>query len=238
MKQFLLFTFLFVVFFQPKAQKAFLPNSDNAHLKSSWSKEMFAKYDWQKFFGYKPANEQIDLKNIDYSLLNAAVFYTTNFYRERNNLPSLKHHDVLESAADMHANDMVKHDFFSHESPLEGKTDFTERIQLSGELRYSLASENIVQNFVFDYASGRGYSGSYKGDVPDFKYSNGEKIKMHSYLSLAKTLLAQWMRSPGHRANILNRQVTHLGCGTAVKKRDTDTSFEEAYAVQVFAKVL
>lgn len=45
----------------------------------------------------------------------------------------------------------------------------------------------------------------------------------------AQAFLNQWWNSPGHRVNILSRQVTHIGIATAVAPSGA------MYAVQVFA---
>ena len=48
--------------------------------------------------------------------------------------------------------------------------------------------------------------------------SRAENIAMRTasgmtYLACADQIVKQWMKSPGHRANILNRKLTFLGCG-------------------------
>ncbi len=37
---------------------------------------------------------------------------------------------------------------------------------------------------------------------------------MHTYLSFADAIVDGWMRSPGHRANLLNKRAIELGVGT------------------------
>ncbi len=199
---------------------------------------MYEKYNWQSFYSFKPVNETIDIKNIDYALLNAAVFYVSNHYREKNNLAPFIHNENLENAASGHSFDMVNYSFFSHTSPVKNKQQFAERMRTAGVTRFGEAAENIAQNYIFDYDYERGYFGTYEGEKPNFTYSNGEKVKIHTYLSLAQAILAQWMRSRGHRENILNRNLTHLGCGLSVEKRENDRNFEKVYATQVFAKIL
>jgi uncharacterized protein YkwD len=62
----------------------------------------------------------------------------------------------------------------------------------------------------------------------------GENIAMTSktstsYLLLAKELVDIWMKSPGHRANILNAEFNYLGCGAFFDKNNY------VYATQAFA---
>lgn len=45
----------------------------------------------------------------------------------------------------------------------------------------------------------------------------------------AEALVAQWANSPGHRANMLNPDITHIGVGVA------DTAKGKRYATQNFA---
>jgi uncharacterized protein YkwD len=237
MRNTLLFSVFLLFCLTAKAQAlpALVPED---HFKSAWSSDMFDKFDWQKFFNYPPVNQEVDLKNIDYNLLNAAIFFVTNYHREKSNLSPLKYDEKLDAAASEHARDMVVHSFFSHESPVDGKKTIADRVKLAGLSKFLSLAENIAQNFAFDYAAGRGFFGGYNSaGVPDFKYSNGEKIKIHTYLSLAKTLLSQWLKSPGHRTNILDRQMTHLGTGAIFQKRENNDSFEKVFAVQAFAKL-
>ncbi len=51
---------------------------------------------------------------------------------------------------------------------------------------------------------------------------------------LAAALVAAWMQSPGHRANLLNDQMTHLGCAARFARLASGS--EAVFSVQVFFK--
>ena len=52
-----------------------------------------------------------------------------------------------------------------------------------------------------------------------FHYAKNDKvIPYRTYWGFAKDVVDGWMHSPGHRANILNRDFKRLGCGVYAKK--------------------
>jgi uncharacterized protein YkwD len=197
---------------------------------------MYKKYDFITFSKADFANKSIDVSNIDYPLLNAALFYATNLQREKFNLAVLTHQPVLEKAASGHSFDMVNYGFFSHTSLVSGKKNFSDRIELAGEIEAWASAENIAQNFILDYNTGKSYQCP-KTKGGNFTYTNGQIIKVHSYWTLAEMILRQWMNSQGHRENILDNSYTHLGCGAAVEKVTAPCSFEKVFCTQNFAKI-
>jgi uncharacterized protein YkwD len=94
------------------------------------------------------------------------------------------HSSKLEKSAFGHSKDMVDYNFYSHTSPLSGKSSMSDRIELVGADCYSCA-ENIANFF----------------------------LKKPSYWELANGLVNAWMNSDGHKKNILNPAYNYLGCG-------------------------
>ena len=88
--------------------------SQNSVEKSVWNKELYDKYDEKNFIKFENFDNIIDVKNIDYPLLHAAVFYCTNIERVKRGLKPLKWNLNLEIAAYNHCKDMVKRNFFDH----------------------------------------------------------------------------------------------------------------------------
>jgi len=186
------------------------------------SNSLFPQSDYSVYEMYNVSNYksnknfqiEIDFDNIDYILLNAAVFFRTNEVRMQNHLSELTFLKNLECSATMHANEMFKHSFFSHINNLEvTKKNPSDRGKLCGILNPFFA-ENIATSFGIKYtANSKVYL--IDGDKGLFSYKiNGETIRNHSYLSLAFALVNQWMNSPGHRDNILNSNALQLGCGS------------------------
>jgi uncharacterized protein YkwD len=126
------------------------------------------------------------------SQFDAELLRLTNAERARAGLQPLQLSPQLKQAAQGHAEDMVRNNFFSHTGS-NGST-LSSRVRATGYV-FSFTGENI--------AAGR--------PTP------------------AQTI-AQWMASPGHRRNILNRNYTQIGFGY----RSAPTSVYRHYWVQVF----
>ncbi len=182
---------------------------------------MYAKYDHESFSGFAPANELMDLDNIDYALLNAAMFYETNRQRVLNGVAPGKHSIALEKIAFDHTVNMVKLDFFSHTSVVPGMEDMSDRLTSVG-ISNAASGENIATNFGLNHDSSKAfYTPSTNGGFFSYEYQ-GTPIPAHSYNSFAIAILDQWMHSPGHRANIL-AGYAFMGCaGYAVPKTGYD----------------
>jgi uncharacterized protein YkwD len=113
-----------------------------------------------------------------------------NQSRAEHKLPPLKPGGPLNLAAQRHAEDMYKRNYFAHQSP-EGKT-FADRFQAAGGSKWLLVSENISM------------------------CGSGCKTPLQDYL--VRQHHRDWMNSPGHRANILRAGIDSFGYGITVDK--------------------
>lgn len=152
---------------------------------NEWNDSYYSKYNYSTFQSLSVINQKIDVNNIDYALFNAAIFYCTNIQRIRYSRNPFIHSPSLEKAAQDHSKDMVIYNFFSHTSPVIGKRSMSDRLRIVG-ISNTSSAENI--------------------------YDNNESEP--TYWSFALSLVDGWMDSPGHRDNILNSNLTYLGCGT------------------------
>ncbi len=107
----------------------------------------------------------------------AQVLSLVNKHRRAAGCRDLVNNSALASAAQAHASDMARNNYFSHTS--RNGTSFTTRITNAG-YRYSRAAENIAAGY-----------------------------------RTPETVVAGWMQSPGHRANILDCRLTQSGVGYA-----------------------
>jgi uncharacterized protein YkwD len=112
--------------------------------------------------------------------------------RAANNLPALRLEAKLTKAAQSHADDMLRRDYYSHYSP-EGKA-VSDRYQAAGGNRWLLTAENIAQCTGCKPPLGRDY---------------------------VREMQEGWMNSPGHRANILRKGLTEFGYGMVIGKGGT-----------------
>jgi len=208
----------------------------------SFSQPIFSITNYSIYDNYTTSNfrdnadlyNEIDFDNIDEVLLNAAVFFRTNEMRLEYYLPVLNYCRNLEESAMLHANDMVTENFFSHENFLDPtKESPSDRGRMTGVLNAYFA-ENIAICFGLQYEAERGiYTIDQEKDL--FSYDPyGEVIHHHTYLSYAEALVLQWMNSPGHRDNILNKNALQLGCGSSFFRKKEFKNFAEFKAVQNF----
>ena len=122
-----------------------------------------------------------DLRKLALQLVNQS--------RAKQKLPPLKLEQKLTKAAQFHADDMLKRNYYSHSSP-EGQT-VAGRFEAAGGSRWLLTAENIAEC---------------NGCTPPL--TKDYVRQMHK----------GWMDSPGHRANILHRGLETFGFGMTADK--------------------
>ena len=155
-----------------------------------WNNSYYNKYNYSTFQNLSIIHKEIDLKNIDYELFSAAIFYATNIERVKYGRNVFRHSLSLEKAAQGHSKDMVTHNFYSHTSPVNGKRSMSDRLRIVG-ISSSYSAENI----------------------------HNDNLSNPTYWTFASALVKDWMDSPGHKANILNSRLTYLGCGVYVSSQ-------------------
>lgn len=164
----------------------FLVKINSAQLElNQWSDDFYEKYNSDSFQKLEILKIKIEKGNIDYPLLNAAIFYATNLQRTKYKKTPFIFSKYLTKAAQDHSEDMVEYNFYSHTSKVKGKKTMSDRLKLVG-ISNAFLAENIFNFF----------------------------LKSPTYWSLAQGLVNGWMESKGHRANILNKNYEYLGCGS------------------------
>lgn len=116
------------------------------------------------------------------------VLEMTNQVRRAKGLAPLSVDTELTNVARAYSDDMLVRRFFDHTTP-DG-VSFHERISAHYHHWVNFTGENIW--------SAWGYQTS-------------------NALSLAKEIVDDWMSSPGHRANMLDPDFTHLGVGVSAR---------------------
>ncbi len=119
------------------------------------------------------------------------VWELVNLERAKAGLIPLSYDSSLQSAARQHSQEMLTLDYFSHASPTKGIANPADRTYRAG-LTDGMVGENIALHSL--------------DGPPD---------------SVAARLMQQWMQSPGHRANILRPEFTHMGVGVISSKDST-----------------
>jgi len=194
--------------------------------------DLFTQYDSASFAKLPQARQVIDPDAVNDDLLDAAVFHETNRRRQQQRLPALKYDERARAAAQMQSRDMAKGGFVDHENPDPTKKTMNDRAKLAG-LRPRVLAENVASTFGRRYKSGQPfYSREQNGRKIYSAEPSGPPIPMHTYLSFAEALVDGWMKSPGHRKNILHRDVEYLGCACDLPRNPN--AMETFYCTQVF----
>jgi len=178
---------------------------------------LYKSFDWQSFEQWRPANQLFDINNPDYHLLNAAIFYYTNSYRQKMKRHTLKFSPELRNAALYHSLQMSEKGFYKHENPYDKKMrEPIQRIR-NFETESDYYAENINKEFVLDYSEGKFFDKDSTGWY--YTMENDKYIPILSYNELAKRIVKSWIESKSHRENILDRHFTHLGCGAVIDSK-------------------
>lgn len=149
-------------------------------------------------------------ENFPLAELNAALVKETNRVRGLHRRRPLRVLAALAGAADDHTAFMAMTFAVSHTSPIPGRESPADRARKHGLDDAKLVAENVLSTaFAVPHES------------PE------------ACAQIAATLVAQWMDSPGHRANLLHRDFTDLGC--AVRYVVFPGGGEKFFATQVFA---
>ncbi len=181
----------------------------------SWYNEL--KVD--SFFNTEAAKQVIDVEKPNYALLNAAVFFATNEARAKKNLPMYQYNESLEKAAAAHSDAMRAERFFSHTNKADKDNRTPEQRIANQGGDFKATGENILEMPPFktgangEYEVKRNDDGTYA-----FLQANGKPLKVLSYGDFGRAAVKLWMKSPEHKANILNKQFAFLGCGASIEE--------------------
>jgi uncharacterized protein YkwD len=142
----------------------------------------------------------------DPASLELLIHKLVNSERAKNGLPQLGWNETLRQVARDHSRDMAERGFFSHVGP-DG-ADFRVRYQRQG-FRCERARANTIYGGAENISSDNLFSSVlFRNGIPEYLWSTPEDI--------AKSVVARWMRSPGHKRNILAPQWKTEGIGIAV----------------------
>jgi uncharacterized protein YkwD len=150
-----------------------------------------------------------DPPRIDVPALEKKIHELINEQRAKNSLPLLEWDERLAAIARAHSADMAEKQFFSHENPQgEDPEKRAARQGLVPGKDFTSIAENIFQ---MDRVR----------SVRTFVYENGqesEEIKYRGPREMAAVTVDGWMKSPGHRKNILTAELDREGIGVGISK--------------------
>ncbi len=200
----------------------------------TWTHQSYSNYDETSFYRIEALYNAIDFSEVNFPLLQAAIFFVTNEERVKAKLKPFEFRSEIELVAAGHAKDMVKYGFYSHTSKIRIKRTVRDRFQLEG-LNPEFFGENICSTYGLQYEIGRKVNPPFPSGEFTYAFtSKREVIPPHTYLTFAKSVVKLWMDSPGHRQNILNPNFKSLGCGAGVYREKNFYNMPYFMVVQNF----
>ena len=169
------------------------------------------------------------LNSLQPEALSEAICAQTNRARVAAGVDPLPIRPALNGAALLHSEQMAIGDFFHHTAPETAPwPTVADRFAAVGILN-PYPAENIATWAALDYRPGDAYQTL---DPDQLRFAvDGQVLTAHTPKSFASALVAGWMKSPGHRANILSQQAVSLGCAASPY---LESGFPMLKAVQVF----
>jgi uncharacterized protein YkwD len=192
----------------------------------------YARLAPEKFAELPRLGERIELGNYDRALLAAAIFQETNRERRAHGRKPFKNDPRLDEAADLQAGMCAMSGQYDHSNPLHGRETVSSRAKVAG-LPDGLVAENVASTPLLEVDLERGVSIQRNGEERLFRDPvSGKPLPVRTYGDLARVVVHQWMNSPRHRANILSRDLRHLGC--SVRHAKNPQGLDLIISVQVF----
>ena len=185
----------------------------------SFNESWYTELSVDSFFNTDAVKANMDVEKPNIALLNAAVFFATNEARIKKKLEPLRYDAVLEKAAEFHSDEMREKRFFNHvnKSDKENRTPDQRIANKGGE--FNITGENILEMPPYKTGTNGEYGVSKNADGTfAFFGMNGKPLKPLSYGDFARAAVKLWMKSPDHKANILGKDFTHLGCGVSIEE--------------------
>ncbi|MEM7720726.1 MAG: CAP domain-containing protein [Pseudomonadota bacterium] len=159
------------------------------------------------------AQTVVPANRINQKLLGDAVRAEVNYHRCRAGLSPVQSAGApLAKEARAHSRWMAKSQQLTHRSTVPGRASLKQRIKASG-LSFRTGSENI--GMVHRYRIDNRRFKILNASQCQFATQQGDPLPAHSYASLARHIVNLWMDSPGHRRNILDRQVKKVSTAVA-----------------------
>lgn len=180
--------------------------------------------------GAAALDETISVGAFDDRLLARAVFGETNRVRVAAKLKPFRAEPKLDEAADTQARLGAIFRPPSHTSPFPLIATPADRVKFAG-LEPQFVAENIALVPVYDLPKDASVFTTDKDPTLRDTHT-GMPVRVHTYASFARAIVAAWMDSPGHRANILGPKLRYLGC--AVRPAKSLSGVDMIFGVQAF----
>lgn len=161
---------------------------------SVFEDERYKDMTWEKFYHLDESNDLIDPNNYDFDLMNAAVLFAVNKYRDAHGIKPLKFEPRLRDAASIHSYQMVRRNFFDHvnryDKAIAMPNNRTEMCKYAGER----IAENLARSYV---------------DIQ----------KPMTYTQVADMVVKELSTSYDHNKHMLDPTLDKIGCAVIFEER-------------------
>ena len=165
---------------------------------------------------------------LNLKLVSKWILFYTNIERVKNNLAPVQYDESLEQAANWQAEYCVKIQTLDHMASVSGMRTPKDRIENYGG-RCGNCGENLTVKFAIN---SEGIPYIIRKDSAGTFFDYGAKtIKWRNEQEMGYAMVDSWMKSPGHRKNILGSGFKWLGAGAAKGVYNNHKSY---YGCQVF----
>lgn len=173
----------------------------------------------------------IDPAHFDAALMAAAIFQETNRVRQQLGLPLFRQLKKLDEAASLEAVVGRVYQPPSHNNPFPDIGTPAERVKYVGLT--GRVGENIALLSIYVLDSGVGVGVTQRAGRRVFVHElTGAELQRATYAGFATAVVDAWMKSPGHRANIIEPGMVYLGC--SVQPSISLQGVDNLFCVQVF----
>jgi uncharacterized protein YkwD len=190
----------------------------------------------EEFFKRSEVDQRIGAKAFDLPLLEAAVFHQTNREREKLKLPLFKYGYAMNLMARLHSQEMVERQYFEHDSPVPANRTLADRLKNAGLVNVT-AGENLAVLPAKEIGSGHYVTHPGQGNDVWFDEATGKKVEYYTYRGLAQEVVTQWMNSPEHKSNIVEKRFVYMGIG-ATRGPYEDAKQDSFYFTQNFCATI
>jgi uncharacterized protein YkwD len=158
--------------------------------------EGMSAVDDEHWLGMSASCPTFDARRVEKEILRRA-----NEFRIQAGRTPLSHNPALSEAARSHSEEMARTGKLSHNSNDPKRETMKERVALQG-LGFRALAENIAL------------------EPCAIRYWSNGRVDLYTWAEVAANAVEHWSRSPGHRANLLRREVRELGVGAAIAEKD------------------
>ncbi|MBL7777470.1 MAG: CAP domain-containing protein [Chitinophagales bacterium] len=204
-----LIVFLLFSFTPIKDGEKWLSDVPGFSTNNYYTAQVYGEHTWQSFEQLSDAKQVVNPAQLDYHLLNAAVFFATNRQRDKSRKPLFRFSSLLRNAAAVHTHQMISKKFFDH---VNRKTPALSTMEKRLAL-FGITNVASAENCDYTYIDVDGST---------------------TYWQLALEIVEDFYKSSGHKKNMLNKTYTHLGC-TAEFEPKSDGNYHYVKVTQNFA---